>query len=339
MVEGAMTVHRFNREKFFILFLLVVGMSVVARAPSHASLHEAPVTIKLVDHIELDSVEIRLGQMAEIDGADHGLKEKLATVLIGRAPQAGRSRPISRDYVMLRLRQSGHDPTRFNIEAPEKMTVTRRAATISKADLEMLVRDYITANPPYSGAEMTISAVRVSGDVKLPTGNIQHTIEYMHQTRPTGTIPINIFFSVDGAPVTRVMATAHITLLKEVPVTRHPIARYQMIQADDLVMQTMDVTDLPDNAYLSLQDIEGQRARRSIGSRSVLRRDQLEFPPAVNKGDRVMIVAESGGLRITTMGEVRSIGRPGERIKVINLDSNKMLFARVIDSRTVQVDF
>jgi flagella basal body P-ring formation protein FlgA len=173
----------------------------------------------------------------------------------------------------------------------------------------------------------------------LPTGAVQHEIQYLPQRRASGSLPLHILFSVDGNPVKRLMVTVNLVLMKEVPVTRRPIARYQQIRAEDMMMQTMDVTSLPANAVLALDDIKGQRARRNIGPRTVLRKDQIEFPPAVKKGDRVLIVAQSGGLRITTTGEVKNAGKVGDRIRVQNLDSNKTLFARVIDARTVQVDF
>jgi len=135
------------------------------------------------------------------------------------------------------------------------------------------------------------------------------------------------------------MATVSIIIMKEVPITKHPIARYQPIQADDLMMQTMDVTDLPPNAVLSFEEIAGQRARRNIGPQAVLRTDQFEFPPAVKRGDRVIILAESSGLRITTIGEIQNTAKVGERVRVVNLESNKTLLALVIDARTVQVEF
>jgi flagellar basal body P-ring formation protein FlgA len=105
------------------------------------------------------------------------------------------------------------------------------------------------------------------------------------------------------------------------------------------MMQTVDMTDLPANTVLSFEEIKGQRARRNIGPQTVLRTDQFEFPPAVKRGDRVVILAESSGLRITTIGEVQSTARVGERARVVNLDSNKTLLARVVDARTVQVEF
>ena len=53
----------------------------------------------------------------------------------------------------------------------------------------------------------------------------------------------------------------------------------------------------------------------------------------------VMIVAESGGLKVTALGEVKSSGYVGQRVKVVNLDSKKKIYARVVDENTVRVDF
>jgi flagellar basal body P-ring formation protein FlgA len=44
-------------------------------------------------------------------------------------------------------------------------------------------------------------------------------------------------------------------------------------------------------------------------------------------------------LKITPLGQVKKKGRLGERMPVVNMDSKKTLYARVIDSDTVKVDF
>lgn len=331
----ALFYHELQRGTFFTIMMALI----LAIHPAHAATATGPISISILDKVEIDSASVVLGQLARVTGADQDLTRQLEGVMIGRAPLAGNSRTISRDYVLLRLRQSGYDPAFLTIKAPEKITLSRRAVKISAADLEMMVRAYITANPPFTGADMTIRSVRIPGDVMLPTGDVQHEIQYLPQSQASGTLPVNIFFSIDGNLIKRLMVTVNIMLMKDVPVTRRPIARYHLIQAEDLMMQTMDVSDLPANAVFAFEDVKGQRARRSIGPRTVLRQDQLEFPPAVKKGDRVLIVAESGGLRITTTGEVKNPGKVGDRVKVENLDSNKTLFARVIDARTVQVEF
>lgn len=321
------------------IVVTIVMALILAIYPVHADTTTESISISIPAKVEVDSADVVLGQLGRVAATERDLTKQVEAVTIGRAPRAGHSRTISRDYILLRLRQSGYDPNVMTIVAPEKIMLSRRAVIISAVDLEMMVRAYIAANPPFSGADMTITSVRIPGDVLLPTGDVHHKIQYLPQRRASGTLPLNIFFSMDGTPIKRLMVTVHMMLMKDVPVTRRPIARYQLIQAEDLMMQTMDVTDLPANAVFAFEDIKGQRARRNIGPRTVLRKDQLEFPPAVKKGDRVLIVAESGGLRITTTGEVKTQGKVGDRIKVENLDSNKTLYARVIDARTVKVEF
>jgi flagella basal body P-ring formation protein FlgA len=53
----------------------------------------------------------------------------------------------------------------------------------------------------------------------------------------------------------------------------------------------------------------------------------------------VVIIVETEGLKATALGEVKKKGRIGERIPVINFDSKKILYARVVDANTVKVDF
>jgi flagella basal body P-ring formation protein FlgA len=67
--------------------------------------------------------------------------------------------------------------------------------------------------------------------------------------------------------------------------------------------------------------------------------DLVELPPLVKRGDLVTIIARLEGLKITTLGEVKRKGRQGERIPVLNIDSRKVIFARVIDANTVAVEF
>jgi len=325
---------RIGRESLAALLMLVLIAS-----PLPAGAVAGQLTMTLPEQVEVDSAEVVLGHLAVLTGADAALIRQLQDIALGRAPSPGNSRTISRNYIALRLRQSGVDPDTIRINAPDKVTLVRRAVNISAADLEMLVREYVAAHPPFSGAAMTITGVRVPGDITLPTGDVQHELQFLPQSRPSGTLPVNIFFNIDGVLVKRVMATVNVVLMKDVPVTKHPIARYQMIQADDLMMQTMDMTDLPANTVLSFEEIKGQRARRNIGPQTVLRTDQFEFPPAVRRGDRVIILAESAGLRITALGEVQNAAKVGERVRVVNLDSDKTLLARVVDARTVRVEF
>jgi flagella basal body P-ring formation protein FlgA len=70
-----------------------------------------------------------------------------------------------------------------------------------------------------------------------------------------------------------------------------------------------------------------------------LRRDQIELAPVVKRGDIVQVVAETPVLRISVKGMAKQDGAKGDRIKVVNLRSKKVIYAQVVDGQTVSVEF
>jgi flagella basal body P-ring formation protein FlgA len=122
-------------------------------------------------------------------------------------------------------------------------------------------------------------------------------------------------------------------------VTRKPLGRHKPITEDDIEMQTLDLSNLPANVLTDREAVIGKRTKRAVGAQTPLRADSIELPPLVKRGDLVVIIAESENLKITTLGQVKKKGRRGERIPVVNLDSKKVLQARVVDANTVKVDF
>ena len=111
------------------------------------------------------------------------------------------------------------------------------------------------------------------------------------------------------------------------------------INTNDIEMMRMDLAKLPSDVITDPEVILGKRTKRAVGGKTPLRTNLVEFPPLVKRGDVVVIIAESSGLKITALGQVKRKGRLGESIPVINYDSKKILYARVLDSNTVKVEF
>ncbi|MGB7919701.1 MAG: flagellar basal body P-ring formation chaperone FlgA, partial [Desulfobacterales bacterium] len=143
----------------------------------------------------------------------------------------------------------------------------------------------------------------------------------------------------DGRFQKTIRATVRVEALAPVVVAARPIGRLRPITNDDLKTEKMDLTELPVGVMTDAEDIIGKRARRNIDAGDILRPDLIEMPPLVKRGDMVVIVAESGGIKVTATGEVKSDGLRGERVKVVNLDSSKHFTARVVDKQTVRVEF
>ncbi len=326
-------------SKFF--FGLILCLSVFFfTLETPANLSAAGMTsIRVLKKVEIENDKMLLGKIAVIKGEDSEFIQKLRAIVIGRAPLPGNSRQIDEHYIKIRLKQSGVDLSRIMLEVPQKNEISRSSIEISRERIEKIALDFIYKKIPYEKNRTRIKKVRVNQSPILPKGRVTCKVVPPKNMDFFGLIPLSILFSVNGHFQKKVMVTVDIEVLTEVVVAKKPLGRYKMIKEDDVYLQKRDMSNLPSNFITNPEDVLGKRAKRAINAKTVLRTDLIEFPPLVRRGDLVSIIAESDGLRITTLGEVKEKGCKGERIRVVNLDSEKGIYARVFDSNTVVIDF
>ena len=296
-------------------------------------------SIKVLKKADIEDDKILLGKIAVIKGEDPELIQKLRAIVIGRAPLPGKSRQINEHYIKIRLKQSGIDLSGIILEVPEKNEITTSFIEISEKKIEKIAQDFIYKKIPYERNRARIKKIRVNRSIVLPKGRVTYKVVPPENMNFFGLIPLSVLFNVNGSFQKKISVTVDIEMLMEVVVSKRPLGKYKIITEDDICLQKKDMSNLPSNIITNSEDVVGKRTRRAIDAKTVLRTDLIEFPPLVRRGDIVSIIAESDGLIITTLGEVKEKGRMGQRIRVINLDSKKGIYARVLDSNTVGVDF
>ena len=295
--------------------------------------------IQVHDQVEINGDEVLLGQIAVIEGSDPRWVQQLKDIVIGRAPLPGKARQYDQQQLEMRLKQHHVDLAAVIWKGAQVVEVTRSSIQIGEEELKQIVSDFILQNISTDSKTVRIKEIRVPQNVILPKGRVAYKVAVPRSSELMGKCSIAVDFSVNGHPQKKVWATATIEILGPVVVTRKPLGRHKPITEEDIELQTMDLSDLPAAIVTDPETVLGKRTRRAIGAQTPLRADLIELPPLVKRGDLVVIVAESNGLKITTLGQVKKRGRLGERIPVINMDSKKILYGRVIDSNTVRVDF
>ena len=186
---------------------------------------------------------------------------------------------------------------------------------------------------------VNVKEIQIHSSLVLPKGKISHSVEFPKNRALSSPMPFAVNIKVNGRPYKTIRVWARLEILTDVVVTRRPVGRYRPITQSDVALKKMDAAQLSGNIISDLNQVLGKRAKRNIGINTVLRTDLIEFPPLVKRGDMVLIVARSRGLKVTTLGQVRSKGLRGEKVRVVNLDSKKSIFARVMDANTVMVEF
>lgn len=319
-----------------IISLVVLGML----AASVGNIFAIELTrVRVLEEAQIDGEKIRLGNISKINGSDTQEILKLSGIVLGRSPLPGGSRNIDSNTIKARLKQNGFDPAQLVLDIPASITVSRSFMEVSQDKIKGLVSEYITQNFLSANTNASIKSIQVSESLRLPAGRITYAVTAPRNRQMAGQVPFAVNFNVNGKLYKRVWATASIEVLAEVVITKRPLGRHKPITEDDIMVQQMDLAKVPSDAITDPEAVLGKRTRRAIGSQTVLRANLVEFPPLVRRGDVVVIVAETKGLKVTALGQVKKKGALGDRIPVVNFESKKVLYARVIDSNTVKVDF
>lgn len=332
------TTHSLNRwlRQLAMNVLIGVGAAVLSLPLGAAEL----TSVRVYEQAEVLTDQILLGGIARIDGGDAAFVRKLEGVIIGRSPFPGKTRTLDAATLLSRLRQSGIDPEKLDLQVPSEVVLSREAVTIGRDQIEQIVRAFLQQQVARKPTEaVVIKDIRVSEAVVLPQGHLTTHVTAPKNSELTGSVPLQVTFTVEPDFERRVWVTASLEQRVNVVVARRPMGRFKPIEEADIELTAVDLASLPADRIDDPAVAIGKRTRRAVGSGTVLRPDLLELPPLVKRGDRVRIIAESAGLRVSAFGQVKQKGTQGELIPVVNLDSNKVVHARVVDSQTVRIEF
>ncbi len=299
----------------------------------------ANLKIKVFEKTEIENERILLGEISLISADDPLLIQKIMNIDLGKAPVPGKKKNIKRTSIVFRLKNKGLDPLTLKLFVPDNAEVSRAAKEISKTEIEKIVFSFLEKNLPWDSSRTNIRNIRINSSILLPKGNISCKVVPTKNAKYLGTTPLSLNFSVNGKFAKRIWVSVYIEVMKDVVVTKRPLGRFKEINENDIYRKSMNLAELPSNVISTCEEVLGKRTRRAIDSNVALRTDLVEFPPLVRRGDVVMIIAESENMKITTLGIIKETGRKGDMIKVENLDSSKIIYARVLNSKNVKVEY
>jgi flagella basal body P-ring formation protein FlgA len=123
----------------------------------------------------------------------------------------------------------------------------------------------------------------------------------------------------------------------DVVVLASPVARGEVITADMLRVERRDVSDLIGEYYRDPEAVTGKRAGQTLPPGRVLSRLWLSAPLALRRGQEVTLLAGSGGFQVRRAGKALADGAVGERIRVENLSSRRVVEGTVTARGHVRV--
>ena len=317
-----------------LLFLLNSG---TAFSTGSNLVDEQQIKVFLPPSSVINSDEYRLGEIAQLEGEDVLLLEKISQTVIGRSPLPGRKLTVTRSLILSRLRSQKINIKRFVFPGSESSSIQRAALKITGKDIDQVVLKHIRESNKNEDLKPRLLAK--TRDVFLPRGQVSYVITSKGKYKKDGGYRnYEVEFSIDGEAVRIVTVRTYLKLYKEVFIARDTIRRNQIIEESDLLKVRKNVDRLPREYVTDKDQLIGKISKRTINPSEAIRRNTVSAPPLVKSGDRLQIVFETPFLRLSAPGISMAKGRKGERIPVKNLDSKIVVFATVQTRNVVQVN-
>lgn len=122
-----------------------------------------------------------------------------------------------------------------------------------------------------------------------------------------------------------------------VVVAARPLSRGMIVQDQDVKLLEKDLAKIRSGYYKDLSQVIGKQVIRTVSMGAAITTPMVKPQIQIKRGQQISLVARSHGLQVQMSGEALADGASGERIRVRNLSTKKVIEGIVQSATTVQV--
>lgn len=297
-----------------------------------AAAHAAGIEATLKPDASVAGTWITLGEVADLagDGA-----EAAGTLKLARAPMAGAVRHLTADEVAAALaRQGGADGVTVSREVPA-CRVTARPRMVPGRDLVAFGRTFLAARAAVPGGDVRIEDPATPRAVAVPEGEPELRADAPAR-RLLGLVPVAVEVWAGERRLARLLLSYRVRATGPVVRAARALKAGETLRADDVTAETVDLSGAPEDALTDPEAAVGRTVVRETPAGAVLRRESVIRAAAVKRGAPVTLLARVGAVEARAAATSREDGAPGEVITVQNLNSKRLVKARVLDDAQVE---
>ncbi|HUS47768.1 MAG TPA: flagellar basal body P-ring formation chaperone FlgA [Phycisphaerae bacterium] len=306
-----------------------------ALAGPAAAADPQPVRVYVPRSIRVSAETLRMDDICVVRSQDEQAVVKACSLAMGRAPWSREAIVVKRQTILSRLATAGIAASRVRFTGAQHVVVSRNEKVIGAAELVKAAEGFLKKNHPLPAAQ-GYRLERKAEDVVLLTdrGDTQLRAR-LAEEGAQNRVNVEVSVLADGRQLAvrtvrfrigyqhrQVVAT------KAIPaggVVTPENAKVRIVQDDSPVAQQWAS---PFGKVLATPVSAG-----AVIPLSLLRKTKA--PIAVRRNQRVVMRVAGAGFTISALGQALEDGRPGDLIKVQNVDTKRVLTAKVNADGTV----
>lgn len=300
--------------------IVLAGLCAWMSAPSaHAARH-------LKGEVIVDSTVVTLADMFSGDAADPAW----ANVKVMDAPAPGAQATVRSAAVVALAKSAGaywHTAT-----SSPTITISRAGYKVPEATVEAKVRAALPADKRNSDISLNAAGRSLVVADKSQIGAI--TIARLHFDPRSESFNATVALP-DGR---REVITGSLVAMTDVPVLTGSVATGVTIGNADIDWLRLPTRQVSAQIITNADDLVGMAARRALRPGVPLRLSDIQRPQLVKRGDIVTMTFHAPGITVTAAGRAMESGAKGDRIRIVNINSNRAVEATITGARMASVD-
>ena len=214
-----------------------------------------------------------------------------------------------------------------------------QVVSVKGKELKALVKKYIETNMPWKQENLRIEFLGRITDPPVQGEKISCQVKSRQDEAYIGDSIFAVGIYDDGTLVREESVRVRMEVAMDVVVSAKFLPRDTEINADDVKLVRKWFNQNPANVVTQLEDVIGKHPYSDIRQNIEIKRNMLKSVKTIKRGKMVKMVLENGPMMIVTFGFSEEDGSRGDFIKVKNISSNKIVYAKVIDDSSVRIDF
>jgi hypothetical protein len=300
-----------------LVLLVAAGTALPARAAD-------PVVVELQESCKVRRSVVLVGSVARLSGGEAALRDRIARTDLAELKPREQNLTITRRAVEYRLQLAGIDPAAVRVIGTDRTAVTPDRRSITADEVVAAAKTEAVHWLTVPRETVTINLARPVA-VQLPEVPADEAIiiTAVPHVKPVG---------LGRAQMNVVIATAEEKLLAlGVDLDVKQVAR----GTEQVVPAAAVMTQPPPSGVTQPPPVPPPGPYPAAATTPAA-------PPGgaviVQARQRVTMLVRSGGLNVTAVGEAQQPGRLGEMVQVQNIDSKKIVYARVSGPATVEIE-
>lgn len=313
----------------------------LAIAPSAVLADTPAVRVDLRAQVRLPGPYFTVGDVAEVSGRDHELRDSIASLRIGVVPPIGYPMSVPAAKLRATLRHHGVAGSSRLVWGGAKSVVVRCLARRVHGEgatkgARRILTTYL-ANQVPGASSIQVTPTRQLRAIDLPAGDVTVTPRLGNSRGLSRRMVVWVDFSVNGRRYQTVPVWFDVKVMKRVLVSSVDVPAKHQLAPSDFHIAERDIAGLSGTPLDSNADLAVLSSRGVISADSVLLTQAVEQSPLVRPRQTVAVRVSVGGVQITTHAVAQAEGRAGDLIRVRNPHSHQTYIAQVTGPGAVSV--